>query len=152
MRKFFFKCYRSFSVSRRDESIHHNTHSLFTILHCSRIVNAFFEGLKIFFFEMNIEMNIISTIYDSRFSTIRKYFFQVEIKIFMIYNRTIYIPLIIAKKVFLFFFSKNFSMSKNQNWETKILINRRLKITFVKISRNTSQLDQMENGNDLERG
>lgn len=53
-------------------------------------------------------MNIISTIYDSRFSTIRKYFFQVEIEIFMIYNRTIYIPLIIAKKVFLFFFFKKF--------------------------------------------
>lgn len=71
MRKFFFKCYRSFSVSRRDESIHHNTHSLFTILHCSRIVNAFFEGLKIFFLrdEYRDEYNIYNlrfTIFDNK--------------------------------------------------------------------------------------
>lgn len=111
MRKFFFKCYRSFSVSRRDESIHHNTHSLFTILHCSRIVNAFFEGLKIFFLrdEYRDEYNIYNlrfTIFDNK-----KVFFSSRNRNIHD-NRTIYIPLIIAKKVFLFFFQKIFLCRK----------------------------------------
>lgn len=152
MRKFFFKCYRSFSVSRRDESIHHNTHSLFTILHCSRIVNAFFEGLKIFFLrdEYRDEYNIYNlrfTIFDNK----KVFFSSRNRNIHDLQSYDLY-TVNNSKENVSFFFSKNFSMSKNQNWEKKILIDRRLKITFVKISRNTSQLDQMENGNDLERG
>lgn len=153
MRKFFFKCYRSFSVSRRDESIHHNTHSLFTILHCSRIVNAFFEGLKIFFLrdEYRDEYNIYNlrfTIFDNK----KVFFSSRNRNIHDLQSYDLYTVNNSKESVSFFFFKKFFYVEKSKLRNEKILIDRRLKITFVKISRNTSQLDQMENGNDLERG
>lgn len=58
---------------------------------------------------MNIEMNVISTIYDSRFSITRKYFFQDEIEISIVISTIVRFTVNNSKEsVYFFFFFKKF--------------------------------------------
>lgn len=66
---------------------------------------------------MNIEMNVISTIYDSRFSITRKYFFQDEIEISIVISTIVRFTVNNSKEsVYFFFFFQ------------KILLYRKIKI------------------------